>query len=412
MDFKGFAQQAIFFDYDLDGDLDLFLLTHSVHSAETYVKAEKRTERDSMAGDYLFRNEGGKFTDVSELAGIFGAKMGYGLAAVAADFNNNGCPDLYVANDFHENDYLYLNNCDGTFSESIASAMGHTSTFSMGVDAADINNDGWLDLMSLDMKPEIETIRKASAGDDHYNLQLMKLGFGYHHQFPRNMLQLNLGASRNVIFEKNDISTLAFAEIGQVAGVAATDWSWSTLLADFDNDGWKDIFITNGIWRRPNDLDYLKFTADEEVQRFASDLDLAAKMPSGAAPNYAFRNLGGAFPQFQNVSKDWGLDLTGCSNGAAYADFDNDGDLDLAVNNLNATASIFRNNSERVGNNHFLKVRLEGKDGNKFGFGARVTVRAGELVQTQELSPVKGWQSSVDLTLHFGLGKAEQVDVV
>ena len=346
--FKGFAQQASFFDYDLDGDLDLFLATHSVHSAESYVKADQRSQRDPMAGDYLFRNDDGHFTDVSEQTGIYGGKMGYALGLVTADLNNDGWPDIYVTNDFHENDYLYLNSAQNgqrVFREIIASATGHTGTFSMGVDAADLNNDGLPDVMTLDMKPEDEVILKSSAGVDHYNLYQMKLSYGYHYQFPRNCLQLSVGNGAN--------GSPDFIEIAELAGVAATDWSWSTLLADFDNDGWKDIFITNGIWRRPNDLDYLRFASDQEVQRKASDLELAAKMPQGLVSNYAFRNRlperftttppndlqPFAVPLFENVAQKWGLDLTGCSNGAAYADFDNDGDLDAVMPNQKAATS-------------------------------------------------------------------------
>ena len=452
LDFKGFAQQACFFDYDLDGDLDCFLATHSVHSAESYAKAEQRSVRDSLAGDYLFRNDGGRFTDVSEPAGIYGGSMGYALGVVVSDLNNDGWPDLYVTNDFHENDYLYLNsagqpespqsagggearaekeesrskfgipnqfrettgNEQRAFREVIASATGHTSTFCMGVDAADLNNDGLTDLMTLDMKPEQETVLKASAGADHFNLYQMKLNYGYHFQYPRNCLQVGAGPVGGLPH---------FDEIGELAGVAATDWSWGTLLADLDNDGWKDIFITNGIWRRPNDLDYLRFASDKEVQRNATDLELAAKMPQGFVPNYAFRNKLGrrsgeqrgsewTVPVFENVAEKWGLDLTGCSNGAAYADFDNDGDLDLVVNNLNAPAALYRNNSEVFSKNNYLKIRLKGDAGNPFGLGAKVTIKSGGLTQMQELSPTRGWQSSSDYVLNFGLGKNETAEEV
>ena len=417
--FKGFAQQASFFDYDLDGDLDLFLATHSVHSAESYVKADQRSQRDPMAGDYLFRNDDGHFTDVSEQTGIYGGKMGYALGLVTADLNNDGWPDIYVTNDFHENDYLYLNSAQNgqrVFREIIASATGHTGTFSMGVDAADLNNDGLPDVMTLDMKPEDEVILKSSAGVDHYNLYQMKLSYGYHYQFPRNCLQLSVGNGAN--------GSPDFIEIAELAGVAATDWSWSTLLADFDNDGWKDIFITNGIWRRPNDLDYLRFASDQEVQRKASDLELAAKMPQGLVSNYAFRNRlperftttppndlqPFAVPLFENVAQKWGLDLTGCSNGAAYADFDNDGDLDLVLNNLNAPATVYRNNSEVFTKNNYLKIKLKGEGANPNGIGTKVTVKAGALVQTQELQPTRGWQSSSDYLLNFGLGKNTNIE--
>ncbi|MCB0522312.1 MAG: VCBS repeat-containing protein [Saprospiraceae bacterium] len=422
--FKGFSQQASFFDYDLDGDLDMFLATHSVHSAESYVKAENRVARDSMAKDVLFRNDGNHFTDVSEAAGIYGGTMGYGLGLVTADLNNDGLPDVYVTNDFHENDYLYLNG-KGAFRESIALCAGHTSTFSMGVDAADLNNDGLADLMTLDMQPADEPVLKASAGADHYNLYQMKLGYGYYYQYPKNCLQL--GQPGSAQFDSLQVSSrqagngmpgVGYQEIGEIAGVAATDWSWSTLLADFDNDGWKDIYVTNGIWRRPNDLDYLMFASNQEVQRQATDLELAAKMPQGLVPNRAFQNQlqpgsgPSPIPIFKDVSKDWGLDLPGSSNGAAYADFDNDGDLDLVVNNLNAPATIYRNNGEKLYHHNFLKIKLAGEGGNPFGIGARVEVASGGTVQVQQLFPTRGWESSSDLVLNVGLGKNEKADKI
>lgn len=412
LDFKGFSQQATFFDYDLDGDLDLFLVTHSVHSPESYVPAGQRSIRDQMAGDYLFRNDGDHFTDISEQAGIFGGRMGYGLGVVTADLDNDGWPDIYVTNDFHENDYLYLNSpapsgakegLQRIFREVSASAMGHMSTFSMGVDAADLNNDGLVDIMTLDMKPEEEYVFKASAGASHYNLHQMKLDYGYQYQLPRNCLHLGMGSGTDGIPH--------FIDIAELLRVEATDWSWGPLLADFDNDGWKDIFISNGIWRRPNDLDYLKFASDGEVQRKATDLELAAKMPQGIVSNYAFRNQSApsqskqAIPRFENVSEKWGLNLTSCSNGAAYADLDNDGDLDLVVNNLNSTAAIYRNNSSLFSKNNYLKIKLEGEGKNAFGIGTKVTLKAGGTTQMQELHPSRGWQSSSDHVLNFGLGE-------
>jgi hypothetical protein len=285
LDFIGFGQQAAFFDYDGDEDLDVYLLNHSVHDAENYGPSEIRLRRDSMAGDRLLRNENERFVDVSASAGIYGAKIGFGLGISVADVDDNGCLDLYICNDFHENDYLYLNQCDGTFKEVIRNAIGHTSTFSMGVDIADVNNDLRPDILSLDMKPYDEVIRRRSEGAEPYNIYEFKLRFGYHYQYPRNMLQLNRGVDSE--------GQLHFSEIGQMAGLDATDWSWSALLADLDNDGWKDLFVTNGIFRRPNDLDYKSYVSNRVIQQKATDMELAAVMPSGEVPNKSFRNQNG-----------------------------------------------------------------------------------------------------------------------
>ncbi len=396
---RSYAQQAAFFDYDRDGDLDMFNLNHAVHNPDVYIRAENRFARDSLAGDRLFRNDDGHFVDVSATAGIYGGPTGYGLAAGVGDINDDGFPDIYVSNDFHENDYVYYNNGDGTFREAIVGTLGHSSTFSMGNDIADFNNDGRLDILTLDMKPEDEVWRKRSAGPDPFDIYNYKLSFGYFYQYPRNMLQLNRGN----LFEDN----VQFSEIGQLAGIDATDWSWSALMADLDNDGWKDIFITNGIIRRPIDLDYINYTYDEGVRADASSMDMVGKMPDGRVPNYAYRNTGGL--RFEKVSAAWGLDREGCSMGAAYADLDMDGDLDLVVNNLNAPASIYRNNAETLTGHHYLQVELRGAGRNPFGLGARVRVETATDTLLQEVFPNRGWLSSVEYPLTFGLGKEEEV---
>ena len=396
LDLKSYSQHAAFFDYDLDGDLDMYQLNQAVHNPDVYIRAELRSNRDSLAGDRLMRNDNGKFVDVSQQAGIYGGATGYGLAVGIGDIDNNGCPDIYISNDFHENDYVYYNNCNGTFREDIKGTLGHCSTFSMGNDIADFNNDGWLDILTLDMKPDNEVIRKKSAGPDPYDIYNYKLGFGYFYQFPRNMLQLNRGN----LFG----NSVQFSEVGQLAGVDATDWSWSGLMADLDNDGWKDIFITNGIIRRPIDLDYINFTYNDEAQTNLSSLELAYKMPDGAVSNFAFRNKKDL--TFENVSQTWGFEEPGYSMGTAYGDFDDDGDLDLVVNNLNAKASIYRNNTESVTENNYIKIKLEGNKGNAFGIGARVSIDTGEDNVNQELNPSRGWLSSVDYTLTFGIGKS------
>jgi len=413
LDFTGFATQAAFFDYDKDGDLDVYLLNHAVHTSRSYDRVSTRELRNNEAGDYLFRNEliskdqptkKGRntkaFTDVSEKAGIYGAPMGYGLGMVVADFNNDGWEDLYVTNDFHEDDYYYLNNKNGTFSEMGKKALPHTSRFSMGCDAADLNNDGYQDLMTLDMYPEDETVEKTSLGEDPLDIFMMKLAYGYNYQYSRNCLQLNLQNNR-------------FADIAFLAGVAATDWSWSTLLADYDNDGVKDIFITTGIVHRPNNLDYVKFASDDslryamETSRYLDQKALAL-MPQGKVHNYVFQ--GSPSLKFTDKSQAWGLGEAGFSNGAAYADLDNDGDLDLITNNINEPAGMYRNNSDKNGEHNYLKIKLEGSGANRFGVGAKVILKTKDGAQLQQLAPVRGFLSSMEPVLNFGLGKSQQVD--
>lgn len=399
--FVCFSTQAAFFDYDRDGDLDCYLLNHSIHDAENYSRANIRQNRDQLSGDRLLRNDGDTFEDVSAAAGIYGSKIGFGLGIAIGDLNNDAWPDIYVSNDFHENDYLYYNRGDGTFQESISTSMGHTSTFAMGNDMADLNNDGWLDLVTMDMKPNDEVVSKSSVGADPYNIFQTKLSYGYHYQYPRNMLQLNRGMVRGQAYP-------SFSEIGQLAGISATDWSWSPLLADFDNDGWKDLFVGNGIFRRPNDLDYLKFISNATVQQSATDQSLTEKMPLGKVANFAYRNRGNL--SFEDVSATWGLNQVGCSNGAAYADLDRDGDLDLVLNNLSETASIFENQAQANPNQHWLQIQLQGIGKNPFGYGTRVRVVVNGKEQIQELYSTRGFQSSAEPLLHFGLGAAKNID--
>ncbi len=398
LDVVGFCQQGFFFDYDLDGDLDLYQLKHAVHKPEVYAEASARKIRDSLSGDLLLKNENNRFIDVSEVSGIYGGSAGYGLAAGVADIDNNGCPDIYVSNDFHENDFLYLNNCDGTFSERGAESMGHTSRFSMGNDIADINNDGLLDIFTADMKPFDETIRKKSAGEATSDIYDFRLRFGYQDQYTRNMLQLNRGQ----LFGHS----VQFSEIGQQVDIQATDWSWAPLLVDLDNDGLKDIFITNGIRHRPNDLDYINFAYNEHAKSL-SNLELADKMPNGAVHNFAYKNNDGL--EFDDVSEKWGLDLNGYSMGSSYADLDHDGDLDLVVNNLNGEAAVYRNNSRELYSTNYLRIKLIGPDKNRWGIGTKVRVVTTDTDQTLEVNPTRGWLSSVDFPLHFGLGENERI---
>lgn len=356
LDFTGFATQAYWFDYDDDGDQDMYLLCHSVHNDATYGPASFRQNPDPVAGDRLYRcevDEKGqvfyRHVDGEHLvggglhgqqaassaavvgeSGIFGSKIGYGLSAAVADFNEDRRPDLYVCNDFSENDYLYWNtgNDSLAFREGIRASMGHSSNFSMGSDVGDFDNDGRPDLFTLDMRPADEYTLKHTVSSDPFNIYRIKRNYGYHHQYPRNNLQWNRGGGR-------------FSEIGLASGTAASDWSWSALIADYDLDGKEDIFVSNGIWRRPNDLDYLKFVADAERADRATNLELADQMPSGTVPNVLFRNEGTL--RFREAAAEWGLDLKGSTNGAATADLDGDGDLDLVLNNLNAPATLYRN---------------------------------------------------------------------
>lgn len=397
---QGFATQAAFFDYDSDGDLDVYLLNHSAHTERTISSAPQRTPRHPKAGDRLLRNDGDRFVDVSEEAGIFGGVEGYGLGVVASDLNVDGCPDLFVANDFQENDFLYFNNCDGTFTESLAAAVGHTSRFSMGVDAADFNNDGRPDLIVLDMLPEREEILKTSANAESFTVFDLKVKAGYYPQYARNTLQLNRGLGR-------------FSEIGYLAGVHATDWSWAPLFADLDNDGYKDLFITNGIYRRPNDLDYINYVGNEAIQvsfekGTQENLALLKRMPQVPIANYAYRNNGDL--TFTNMAEPWGLAQPGFSNGAAYVDLNNTGSLDLVVNNINAPAGIYRSRAREINGHHALTLQLRGTGRNTAGIGAKVIIKHDGVTQMLEQMPTRGFQSSVDPRLHFGLGTSTTVD--
>jgi enediyne biosynthesis protein E4 len=392
LDAQAFCTQAAFLDFDKDGDLDCFLLCHSVHSPESYKDTSISRQYDALASDQLLRNDDGKFVNITPKSGLKDGKSGYGLGIALGDVNGDSWTDIYVANDFHENDFLYLNQAGKGFKEVSGQILGHTSNFSMGCDMADFNNDGFQDIISLDMKPEEETILKASAPADGYQIYEFKHSYGYNYQFPRNNLQLNAGGKY-------------FQEIGQYAGVATTDWSWSALLADFDGDGCKDLFITNGIPHRPNDNDYNKFTATAAIQKNDTDLQLIEKMPSGKAKNYAFRNKNDL--SFENTSSAWGLDSEGFSNGATYADLDNDGDLDLVSNNINAPAGIFKNNSKIA---NFLKIKLQGSAKNTQGLGAKVNLWHKNNFQHFENQAIHGFQSSAETGFTIGLGQNTLVD--
>src|SRR5450432_973375 len=400
LDIEGFNTQAVFFDYDHDGDLDMFLVNHSVHSNKSYGDSSMRHVKDEKSGDKLFRNDRGKFTEVTEAAGIYSSIVGYGLNVAVADVNNDGWDDVYVSNDFHENYYYYVNNQDGTFSEINREAFGHESRFSMGSAIADMNNDGWQDIITLDMLAANEKVLKSSGGDDTLDIYNFKFGFGYYHQYARNCLQLNVGAGKK------------FSDIALYAGIAATDWSWSPLAADFDNDGIKDLFVTNGIVRRPNDLDFVKFYSSRNANdtNRANDVTAINKMPEGKLNNYIFKGTDSL--RFIDKSIDWGFNHHGFSNGAAYADLDNDGDLDIVINNINEPATIYRNNTVQQLRNHFLEVQLKGDGDNKFAIGAKCIVKNKNKLQVDYINASKGFESASIQYMHFGTGADSVIDSI
>ena len=392
------SNQAVFFDYDHDGDLDMFLLDHAVIFYSPLFNTYKlRHKRHPYYSNYLFRNDGGHFTDVSEQAGIPGGGNNFGLGVVAADINNDGWLDLYMTNDYDEQDFLLLNNHNGTFTEVTKDALKHISKYGMGCDVADYNNDGLPDIMVPDMWPEDNYRQKVLRGPDEYDRYNLLIDSGYMHQNMRNTLQLNTGITKNNIPQ--------FSEIGQVAGISNTDWSWSSLLADFDNDGNKDLFISNGFWRDYSNMDFQSFTVANYMNvngPRAPLYQLIDSMPQTRLSNYAFRNKGDI--SFEDVTRKWGLHTSNVSNGVAYADLDNDGDLDLIVNNMGERASVYRNNN--ISKANYLNITLKGKDGNTKAIGAKITITtANGKLQTAEQQPVRGYLSCMQPMVHFGLGK-------
>jgi hypothetical protein len=431
IDDKGFSTHAVFFDYDRDGDLDLYVLNNAFRPLSTFdLSKNLRHVRDPDGGDRLYRNDpstspgqepstnsgeepstspGRRFTDVSEAAGIFGSVIAFGLGVAVSDIDSDGWCDIYVANDFFERDYLYINNRNGTFTEKLEEMIRHISLSSMGCDIADLNNDGWMDIFGTDMLPEDDYRLKTTFTFEPFDFYLKKISWGYYHQFSQNVLQLNNGRDAQ--------GRASFSDIGLLAGVAATDWSWGALLADLDNDGFKDVFVTNGIFRDVTDQDYIAALMQEDnirkiLQGERIDIpELIRKIPSTKLSNYAFRNNGDL--TFSNQAREWGLDLPSFSNGAAYGDLDNDGDQDLVVNNVNQPTFIYRNEVDSLTGNHYLKVKLAGAEMNAFAIGAKVTLKwANGQIFVQEQMPMRGFQSSVDYVLTFGLGKHDLIDTL
>ncbi len=400
---SAYSTQAVFFDYDRDGDLDLFVINNSPRPVASFPVTNTRDVRDPLGGAKLYRNDGGHFVDVSAAAGIFGSEIGLGLGLVVSDVNRDGWPDIYVANDFFERDYLYINNGDGTFAERLEQEMPYISLSSMGLDIADVNNDGWPDIYVADMLPDDERRLKTTSSFATWDRLQGDVRNGFHYQFTRNMLHLNNGNG-------------TFSDIGQLAGVARTDWSWSVLMADLDLDGYKDIYVTNGLAKDETSQDYIAFLANRETMVQATSSGrvdfrrLIDAMSSTKLPNYAFHNRGDL--TFSNESAAWGLDTLSFSNGAAYGDLDGDGALDLVVNNVNQEAFVYRNNARTLTQNRFLQVRLEGAGANRFAIGAKVTLWSGTRQFFQELEPTRGFQSSVDYILTFGVGQRDTLDSV
>ena len=399
---KGFSTHASFFDYDKDGDLDVYLLNNSYQAIGSFdLRRNERPKRDVLGGDKLLENQDGIFVDVSEKAGIYGSVIGFGLGVTVGDINNDGWEDIYVSNDFFERDYLYINNRDGSFKETLTASINSISGASMGADMADINNDQKADIFVTEMLPSNYERLKSVTTFENWDKYTYNVKNGYYHQYTRNTLQLNNGDN-------------TFSEIGRLAGVEASDWSWGALFFDMDNDGLKDLFIANGIYRDLTDQDYLQYVSSDEVINsivtnnqvdYARLIDI---IPSNPIENQAYKNLGDL--KF-NRDAALGLETKGFSNGAAYGDLDNDGDLDLVVNNVNMPLFVYKNTSENKTNNNFIQFNLKGTGKNTFAVGTLIEVSQGDDTYSVAQQPIRGFQSSMDQRPHIGLPSDNSVQV-
>jgi enediyne biosynthesis protein E4 len=401
---NSYSTQAAFFDYDKDGDADLFVLNHSLpkYAGFNNMLVNFKNQKGTKFQSKLYQNDNGRFHDVSEKSGIINNVLSFGLGLAVADVNNDGWPDIYISNDFNEEDYLYINNGNGTFRNTIREATGHVSLFSMGSDIADVNNDARPDIFTLDMLPESNERIKLSSGDDNYDKYRILVNSGFHHQSMRNMLHLNNGNG-------------TFSEIGQLMGISNTDWSWAAFFVDFNGDGWKDLFVSNGYEKDYTNMQFLKFTVDERIRSKQTgqptDLrQIIGQMPSIQVGNFLFMNNGNM--SFSKKTVDWGFSRQFKSNGAAYGDLDNDGDPDLVINTMNEKSIVYRNTTSENNNAAFVKIDLMASNPKRNADGTKVYVYASGKMQYQEFSPVRGFQSSMSGPLIFGLGVHGAADSV
>ncbi len=399
LDDIGNSVQATFFDYDRDGDLDVYIANYPPTRFDTpnQIYQYQMKNVDDIQTDHLMRNENGKFVDVTNEAGV--RSFGLTLSATTGDLNNDGWPDIYISNDFSSPDFLYMNNGDGTFQEVVKEATAHTAFYGMGVDIADYNNDGLLDIYQVDMSAKKNRRKKANMASMNPKLFWSTVNSGFHYQYMQNVLQTNTG-----VFE-DDIPY--FSDLSRIVGASSTDWSWGPLFADFDNDGNKDLFVTNGTRREINNNDYFNELKNTKMNK-DNLLEKSLAIPSEKIDNFIFKNNGNL--SFEIANEKWGISYEGFSNGVVYVDLDNDGDLEIVTNNIDDKASLFENLSSGI--NNYVQIKLEGEDKNQFGLGSRAYVTANGKQQMQELTLTRGFQSSVAPQLHFGLAKASVIDKI